>query len=128
MSEKTRQSYYNLWSAYTGIDINKLNNPEIYRQSLRHLYLLEEKRRERIYDATESMPSIIWGILFFCGILLICYTFVFFTRQFSVQILMTAGLTVTNTFILYMIYIMDHPFTGYSKIKPDAFHYVMSLF
>lgn len=127
INEETTKSYHKLWSTYTEINTSEIKNLQIYSESLKHLNHLGEKRRERIFSLNETIPAIIWSVLFFCAIISICFTFLFFTRKLSAQMLMTAVLTITNTFILYMIYVLDHPFTGYSRIEPNAFRYLLSL-
>ncbi|MCX7878039.1 MAG: DUF4239 domain-containing protein [Ignavibacteria bacterium] len=127
VSDETTESFHRLWSVYTEINTSDIRNLQIYSESLKHLNHLGEKRRERIFSLKETIPPIIWAVLFFFAIISICYTFFFFTKRFWAQFIMTAGFTITNSFILYMIYVLDHPFTGYSRIEPDSFRYLLSL-
>ncbi len=40
---------------------------------------------------------------------------------------MTAALTVTLTLILVLIYILDHPFTGTSRVSAEPLKQVMEI-
>jgi hypothetical protein len=41
---------------------------------------------------------------------------------------MTSVLTVINVMVLFLIFILDHPFTGYSAISDDAFKGILGMF
>jgi hypothetical protein len=41
---------------------------------------------------------------------------------------MTSVLTVINAFVLFLIFILDHPFTGYSAISNEAFKTILGMF
>jgi hypothetical protein len=43
------------------------------------------------------------------------------------QYLMTAALTITITLILVLIYILDHPFTGASRVSAEPLKQVMEI-
>ena len=41
--------------------------------------------------------------------------------------MITAALTVTITLILFLIYVLDHPFTGTSKVSAEPLKQVMEI-
>jgi hypothetical protein len=127
VSEKTQKTYHRLWDTYTTMDTKKIPNLPVYQESLKHLNDLGEKRRNRIFDSRDDIPGIIWAVLLFGGVMTVIYTYFFCTRKIAAQFLMTSGLAVINTVILYMIFSLDNPFVGYTKIDPAAFDYVLGL-
>jgi catechol 2,3-dioxygenase-like lactoylglutathione lyase family enzyme len=46
---------------------------------------------------------------------------------FASQYMITAALTVTITMILFLICVLDHPFTGTSKISAEPLKQVMEI-
>jgi hypothetical protein len=127
VSEKARSGFHKLWDIYSNVDVTKMKNVPLYQESLKHLNDLSERRRTRVFDSRNDIPGVIWTVLLFGGILMVVYTFFFSMKKFAAQFLMTAALASIITIILYMIYILDHPFVGYTKITPEAFDYVLTL-
>lgn len=126
-SDKARNSYNKICAFYTTMDVKKITNLPVYTESLKHLNDLGERRRTRIFDSHNNIPAIIWTVLLFGSVMTVIYTYFFCTRKFAPQFMMTAALTVLNTMILYMIYMLDNPFTGYMKLSPAPFEYTMEL-
>ncbi|KXK55434.1 MAG: hypothetical protein UZ05_CHB002000591 [Chlorobi bacterium OLB5] len=40
---------------------------------------------------------------------------------------MSSALTILNTLILYMIFLLDNPFKGYMKVDARPFEYIIQL-
>jgi hypothetical protein len=47
----------------------------------------------------------------------VSYTFFFGMKNIRAQYLITTTLTVTVTSILFLVYVLDHPFTGTSRVS-----------
>ena len=124
-STKAANSYNRIWEIYTTMDVKNIPNVYVYQESLKHLNDLGERRRTRLFDSTNNIPGIIWASLLFGGVMTVIYTYFFSTKKFMPQFMMTAALTILNTLILYMIYILDNPFAGYIKI--DTVPYEITL-
>ncbi|MBZ0201532.1 MAG: DUF4239 domain-containing protein [Ignavibacteria bacterium] len=126
-SSKTAASFDRVWEIYTKTDVKNITNVYVYQESLKHLNDLGERRRTRLFDSTNNIPGIIWATLLFGGIMTIIYTYFFSTKKFMPQYMMTAALTILNTLILYMIYILDNPFAGYIKIDTKPYEVTLQL-
>ncbi len=126
-SIKARQSFRSLWLIYSTMDVSRLSNVPVYEESLRHLNSLSEKRRTRIFDSKENIPGIIWAALLFGGVMCVVFTYFFCSRRIRAQVIMTSALTILNTLILYMIYLLDHPFIGSMKLTTEALEHSMYL-
>jgi hypothetical protein len=48
-------------------------------------------------------------------------------KNIMAQYMITAALTVMITLILFLIYVLDHPFTGTSKISSEPLKQVMEI-
>jgi len=57
----------------------------------------------------------------------VLYTYFFGMKNIKAQYLITASLTVTITLILFLIYVLDHPFTGTSKVSLEPLRQVIEV-
>jgi hypothetical protein len=48
-------------------------------------------------------------------------------KNIKAQYIITTTLTVTITLILFLIYVLDHPFTGTSKVSLDPLRQAMAI-
>ncbi len=102
---------------FAQIDEMSIPNKELYGESLRCLNSLAQYRRMRIFAGNDTVPPVIWLVLLVGGVFAVSYTFFFEMKNIRAQYLMTTSLTVTITSILFLIYVLDHPFTGTSRIS-----------
>ena len=127
-SVTTKEAFIKLWEEFNKIDVNALPNHVAYEESYKSLNQLGEYRRLRVFDVNDTIPPLIWVIVIIGAVISIGYTYFFGSKNLRAQIMMTASLTTTISLVLLLIYILDHPFTGYNKITPDAFRNVIDLF
>jgi succinate dehydrogenase hydrophobic anchor subunit len=73
------------------------------------------------------VPTAVWLVLLVGGIFTVFYTFFFGMKNVKAQYFMTTTLTVTITLILFLIYVLDHPFTGASKVSTEPMTKVMEV-
>jgi Protein of unknown function (DUF4239) len=99
------------------IDATSIPNRELYGESLRCLNNLAQYRRLRIFAGNNTVPPVIWLVLLVGGVLAVSYTFFFGMKNIRAQYLITTTLTVMITSILFLIYVLDHPFTGASRVS-----------
>src|SRR2546421_92341 len=99
------------------MDANAMPNRELYAESLRRLNNLAQYRRMRIFAGNDTVPPVIWLVLLVGGVFAVSYTFFFGMKNIRAQYLITTTLTVTVTSILYLVYVLDHPFTGTSRVS-----------
>jgi membrane protein YdbS with pleckstrin-like domain len=73
------------------------------------------------------MPDILWLVLILSSVILVAFTFFFSTKNKWHLHVMTAFLVFVCVLVLYLIYVMDHPFVGQDAIKPDAFQPLLRI-
>jgi hypothetical protein len=112
---------------FQSIDVVKLQNTPYYTESLRRVNELAEFRRLRIFAGNNFVPDVIWMVLFIGAAITISYTYFFGMKNKLPQFAMTAALTITITLILYLIFILDHPFTGTTSISIVPFKDIMAI-
>ena len=116
-----------LITAFYGIDEKSISNNELYAESLKRINNLAQYRRLRIFAGKNEVPPVIWLVLLVGGTITVSYAFFFGMKNIKAQYMITAALTVTITLILFLIYILDHPFTGTSKVSTEPLKQVMEI-
>src|SRR6267154_3634953 len=110
-------AHASLRTLFSQMDATSIPNRELYAESLRCLNNLAQYRRMRIFAGNDTVPPVIWLVLLVGGVFAVSYTFFFGMKNIRAQYLITASLTVMVTSILYLVYVLDHPFTGTSRVS-----------
>jgi Na+/proline symporter len=108
------------------MDEKSIPNRQLYAESLHCLNNLAEYRRLRIFAGNNTVPPVIWLVLLVGGLITVLYTYFFGMQNIKAQYLITASLTVTITLILFLIYVLDHPFTGTSRVSLEPLRQAMA--
>jgi hypothetical protein len=124
----SRDAHKDIWDALVNVDIKTLKNPYMYEESIRQLNSMTEYRRLRRFSSKSSTPDAIWVVMIAGGIISAAYTLLFGTRHVKIHCIMVAAYTTITTMVLYLIYIFDHPFTGYSSISNAPFKSILKMF
>jgi hypothetical protein len=104
-----------------------VRNSELYSASLRRLDNLMEYRRLRIFSGRNTVPSFIWFVLLVGGVIMVANTYFFAMQNIAAQALMIAGLTITLSFVLFLIFILDHPFTGANRVSDAPLRQALAM-
>jgi Protein of unknown function (DUF4239) len=94
-----------------------------YTQSLTSLNQLIDQRRLRVLSSQSTgIPKVMWAVLLGAGAVTLSFSFLFGTRNTAAQLLMTAGLAITISLVLFSVVALERPFAGIARIEPDAFN------
>ena len=127
ISLHSNQAMINLISEFYQLDEKAVPNREIYAEALKRFNNLAEYRRLRIFAGNDTVPPVIWLVLLVGSVISISYTYFFGMKNIRAQYLIAASLTVTITMILFLIYVLDHPFTGTSRVSAEPLKQVMGI-
>ncbi len=116
-----------LLTTFYQLDEKSVSNRELYSDTLTRLNNLAEYRRLRIFAANDTVPSAVWMVLLIGGVFTVSYTFFFGMKNIKAQYVCTTTLTVTITLILFLIYVLDHPFTGANRVSTEPLRQVMEV-
>jgi hypothetical protein len=100
----------------------------LYEQGLQQVNDLADARGERLLDAEEGLPAILWVVLIVGGVEVVGFTYLFGLESTSVHVLMVASLTLVVALVLFTVAALDYPFKGDIRIGPDAFEQVLKRF
>jgi uncharacterized protein DUF4239 len=116
-----------LMTTFYHMDEKSIPNRELYAETLKRLNNLAQYRRLRIFAGNDTVPSAVWLVLLVGGVFTVSYTFFFGMKNIRAQYIIATTLTVTITLILFLIYVLDHPFTGASKVSAQPLQEVMDV-
>jgi hypothetical protein len=77
-------------------------------------------RRDRVVLASGSVPDVLAAVLFASALVTLAFTFFFGTRSVRAQTLMTGMLAAVIFMALYVVVVINFPFTGPVSVKPEA--------
>jgi uncharacterized protein DUF4239 len=116
-----------LITAFYQLDEKSFPNRQIYAEALSRLNNLAEYRRLRIFTGNDTVPQVVWLVLLVGALFTVCFNYLFGMKNIRAQYLITATLTITMSQILFLIYVLDHPFTGASRISTEPLRQVMEV-
>jgi len=99
-----------------------------YTEVLEQLHGLGDARRERLLDAGERLPPILWVVLILGGVITVRFTYLFGLENTLVHTLMVAALAMIISLTLFTVAALDYPFKGDIRIHPAAVEQVLESF
>ncbi len=124
-STKTVDAVKKLNHIFLTMDTKTMANTIVYEEAFKRLNDMTQYRRLRIFASKDSIPMVIWLVLIAGAVIMVSYTYFFGIKKVLPQNLMTAALTITVTLILFLIFILDHPFVGSTAVSSDPMKQVM---
>ena len=118
-SQKTSEALRKVSNLFINMDIKSLPNVPAYSESFKVFNEMAQYRRLRLFAGKNSIPSVIWIVLLVGALITVTYTYFFGMRKVLPQTLMTSALTITITLILFLIFILDHPYTGSTTVNTE---------
>jgi hypothetical protein len=109
------------------MDTQSMPNRELYAESLHCLNNLAQYRRLRIFAGNDTVPPVVWGVMLIGGLFTISYTFFLGMKNIKAQYIISSTLTITISLILLLIYVLDHPFTGASRVSVEPLREVLEI-
>ena len=110
------------------VSLSAPDSSALVAEILHQLDEITQARRARIVAADGTVPGIIWPVLFGGAAITIGFTFFFGTQNLSAQSLMTGLLSVVIFSGLFIVVVIDRPFSGAVTVKPDALAKVLAEF
>jgi hypothetical protein len=128
-SPEVWDAYTQLWRTYYRFQPENENQRIWYTASITRLNDLGDQRRLRLMSSRlRAVPIIIWVVLLGAGGVTIGFSFLFGTRHAAAQVVMVAGLAVTIALVMLSIMALEQPFTGITRVGPQAFEHIGAMF
>ena len=100
----------------------------LFEQGLDRVQGLADARRVRLVEAEEGIPAVLWAVLGFGGIVTVGFTYLFGLENTWSHRLMVAAVTGLIALVLFTIGNLEYPFSGRTRIGPEAFELVRDRF
>ena len=100
----------------------------LYEQSLERMRDLADARRDRLLEAENGLPGILWVVLITGGVITVGFTYLFGLDSTVVHLLMVGSLALVLALVLFTVGALNFPFKGDIKITPDAMQHVLDRF
>ena len=100
----------------------------LYEQGLERVHDLADARRDRLVEAREGIPGILWVVLLTGAIVTVGFTYLFGLDDTTTHTLMVALLALVIGLVLFTIGSLEYPFRGDVRLGPDAFELVLKRF
>lgn len=117
-----------IWNAYYAVNPADQKTWVWYEQSIGKLDDLMNARLSRQFNSWTHLSTMMWTLLLVGAAITICFMFFFGLENIRSQMLMTALLAGYLSFMLYLVFSLDHVFKGPQAIKPSALQEVTTLF
>lgn len=116
-----------IWKEYYAVDLGDEKEKVWYQQSISKLDKLMDARLAREYGSWQRLDGMMWSLLIVGAAITVCFMFFFGIENVKMQMLMTALLSGYLAFMLFLVFTLDHVFTGVGRIKPTAFEKVIPV-
>jgi len=103
------------------------NEQTLVQQGLSFMTNAAEARQQRLDAVGEGMSPILWFALLLGGLLTVAFTFWFGLANTAWHVGMVVFLTVMVVFTLYLIHLLEFPFSGYVHVSPNDLTRVLDL-
>jgi hypothetical protein len=100
----------------------------LYEQSLERMRDLADARRDRLLDAEQGLPTILWVVLIAGGIIVVGFTYLFGLDSTAIHLLMVASLALVIALVLFTVAALNFPFKGDITVGPEAMEHVLGRF
>lgn len=116
-----------IWRGVHGLSPTTLHHQILYEELTVRLNELERFRAQRLDDAREELPHVIWLALIIGAVLTIGFAFFLGTENVRAHAVMIAVLAALVGVIFYVIVELDHPFTGTVSIGEEGFQGIIEM-
>jgi hypothetical protein len=122
-----QQSSPQAWALYQQLhEIIQLQQPTTpadvarYQEAVSAADQLGAARRERLNQAGDGIPGLLWGALLLGGVITVGFAFLFGMKRTGTHSLVMFSLTLLIGALLLVVYELNYPFSGI-RISPEAF-------
>lgn len=117
---RTQASFEALFTTCLKVEPKTPREQIVMAEVFSSLNRLADARRQRISDAHERMPGMLWFTLIIAGTVTIVFTFFFGNRNWRSHCIMTGLLSGLIAMLLFVIHEVDHPYAGSVRVTSGA--------
>jgi hypothetical protein len=120
-SSEARDDLHAVWTLVRAYTPDTETRSTWYQQILQRLSDAGDARQQRLHNAASSLPTLVWVVLLFGGLVTIGFSLMFGARHYLLHLTMVFALAGIIATVLVLIASLDQPYAGLAMIQPDAF-------
>jgi hypothetical protein len=125
---ETDVALHRVFNGYREVEPTGAAEDVFLRNALDRLDDITESRRERIAAAATQLPRPLWNVLLAGCVITVGFTLFFPVKAVRVQAVMVGALAAMTALMLFLVLILDLPFTGDLAVKSTAMSEAISEF
>ncbi|WP_422742772.1 DUF4239 domain-containing protein [Mycobacterium sp. WMMD1722] len=114
-----------IWQSY--LDVRPVTQIQIafLNEDIGKLNDLGSSRKVRISSGDAEIPTELWVLLVGGGAVMLTFTYLFGTKHIAVHAASVALAGALLSFVLYLIFALEHPFVGDLSVQTDPYEHVL---
>lgn len=122
-TKEDRQAFNNVYNYLEKVNTGDSRMEQMFRQ----LEELATYRSLRHLDAVTEIPGAVWLALLAGGFLVLVFAMILDVESSQLHLVANGLLSSLIGLLIYMILILDHPFTGKLKIEPMEYRQILVM-
>jgi hypothetical protein len=110
------------------LEVDARSDQVLFEHGLDRIDALADARRERMVEAEEGIPAVLWAVLVFGGTITVGFTYLFGLENTRSHRLMVAAVAGLIGLVLFTVGSLEYPFSGGTRVGPEAFDLVLRRF
>ena len=106
----------------------KQNDAAINAAVLEIVSQVQSDRNKRTLAAEQSLPPIIWLAAIGSGAIVLSMSFLLFSDQVALQMILTSIIATTIAVLLCITFVLSRPFFGPMALQPEPFRHSLEVF
>ena len=119
--EVTRDAYEEIWQCYYECEPKGDRQTAFFNESIGHMSEVGRYRRQRIMFSSYEIPGIMWVFVIIGGLITISLNYLIGTRSAWSQAIINALIAALIAFSIFLVFSLQHPFTGDVSIEKKPF-------
>ncbi|MBD2756695.1 bestrophin-like domain [Spirosoma validum] len=122
-TKEDRRAFNGVYKSLENVNLGDSRTDLMFR----HLNELATYRSLRQLDATTEIPGAIWLALLAGGVLVLVFAMILDVKSGRLHLIANGLLSTFVGLIIYIILMLDHPFTGSIRIEPTDYNQIMIM-
>lgn len=117
-----------VWDLYRQVDPSSTASEAGYAAAVERLHELEVQRHLRHLSGEQSLPDVFWPVLVLGGVIVVLFSYVFYSTNLAAQAAMTGLLAAVLTMVLLLVFTLNQPFTGPAPVSQQPLRHALAQF
>jgi hypothetical protein len=126
-SARAQAAYENLWRLYRALPVGDFRELAAQGETLRRMNALAENRNLRLLRSRSDVHPVLWVALLAGAVLTIAFSYFLEARDLGFQVLTTATFAGTIALFIFVIVVLDAPFTRVGSVSREPFLRVVRM-